>query len=70
MQTLGTNSNDCMRTTAYHPSANGLIERFHRHIEAALKCQPDRWMDALPLVMLGIQSTVKVTGYSLLMNNS
>ena len=41
--------------------ANGLIERFHRHLKAALKCQPqpDRWMDSLPLVMLGIRSTIK-----------
>jgi hypothetical protein len=58
MQTLGTKR---LRTTAYHPIANGLIERFHRHLKAALKCQPqpDRWMDALPLVMVGIRSTVK-----------
>ena len=53
MQILGTKR---LRTTAYHPIANGLIERFHRHLKAALKCQPqpDRWMDSLPLVMLGI----------------
>ena len=58
MQILGTKR---LRTTAYHPIANGLIERFHRHLKAALKCQPqqDRWMDALPLVMLGIRSTIK-----------
>ena len=58
MQILGTKR---LRTTAYHPIANGLIERFHRHLKAALKCQPqpDRWMDSLPLVMLGIRSTIK-----------
>ncbi len=58
MQILGTKR---LRTTAYHPMANGLIERFHRHLKAALKCQlqPDRWMDSLPLVMLGIRSTIK-----------
>ena len=58
MQILGTKR---LRTTAYHPIANGLIERFHRHLKAALKCQPqpDRWMESLPLVMLGIRSTIK-----------
>ena len=29
------------RTTAYHPSANGLVERFHRQLKAALKAIPD-----------------------------
>ena len=27
------------RTTAYHPQANGMIERFHRQLKAALKAQ-------------------------------
>ena len=38
MQLLGTK---CIRTTAYHPSANGLVERFHRQLKAALKAIPD-----------------------------
>ena len=50
-----------IRTTAYHPSANGLVERFHRQLKAAIKCQshPDRWVDALPWVLLGIRSALK-----------
>ena len=50
-----------IRTTAYHPSANGLVERFHRQFKAAIKCQPhpDRWVDALPWVLLGIRSALK-----------
>ncbi|BHF59421.1 hypothetical protein SprV_0100237800 [Sparganum proliferum] len=49
------------RTTAYHPQANGLFERFHRQIETALMAQPDpsRWSDHLPLVMLSLRSTLK-----------
>lgn len=48
-------------TTAYHPQANGMIERFHRQIKASLKAQPDpgRWHEILPLVLLGIRASVK-----------
>ncbi|CAK9829638.1 hypothetical protein ANTRET_LOCUS6941 [Anthophora retusa] len=27
-----------LRTTVYHPAANGMVERFHRQFEAAIKC--------------------------------
>ena len=48
-------------TTAYHPQANGMIERFHRQMKASLKAQPDpgRWHELLPLVLLGIRASVK-----------
>lgn len=50
-----------IRTTAYHPAANGMVERFHRQLKAALKAQPypDRWTEALPTVLLGIRTAVK-----------
>ena len=50
-----------LRTTSYHPIANGLIERFHRQLKAALKAQPEpsRWADSLPLVLLGIRTAFK-----------
>ena len=49
------------RTTSYHPQANGLIERFHRQLKAALRAQstPDSWTESLPLVLLGIRTAVK-----------
>ena len=49
------------RTTAYHPQANGMIERFHRQLKAALKAQPlpESWTEYLPLVLLGIRSAIK-----------
>uniref|UniRef100_A0A5S6QNU6 Integrase catalytic domain-containing protein n=1 Tax=Trichuris muris TaxID=70415 RepID=A0A5S6QNU6_TRIMR len=50
------------RTTAYHPQANGLVERLHRQLKCALTAhaQSSRsWVDALPLVLLGIRCSVK-----------
>ena len=49
------------RTTSYHPMANGLVERLHRQLKAAIRAQPDpsRWTEALPLVLLGIRSAIK-----------
>ncbi len=57
-QLLGTKH---LHTTAYHPIANGLVECFHRQLKAALKAypHPDRWTDALPLILLGIRTTLK-----------
>ena len=41
--------------------ANGMVKRFHRQLKAALKSHPNptRWTDSLPLVLLGIQSSLK-----------
>ena len=49
------------RTTSYHPQTNGMVERFHRQLKAALKAQllPHAWMDSLPLILLGIRTAVK-----------
>ncbi|CAH8676919.1 unnamed protein product [Schistosoma rodhaini] len=48
-------------TTAYHPAANGLVERFHRQLKSSLMVQPDvtRWSEFLPLILLSIRSTIK-----------
>ena len=55
-QLLGTRH---LRTTAYHPCANGLVERLHRQLKAALKGHPQQgnWTEALPLVLLGIRTS-------------
>ena len=48
------------RTTSYHPLANGLVERFHRQLKAALKTRPQStWVESLPLVLLGIRTALK-----------
>nr|VZH90293.1 unnamed protein product [Spirometra erinaceieuropaei] len=48
-------------TTAYHPAANGLVERLHRQLKLALMSQTESasWSDNLPLEPLGIRSSAK-----------
>lgn len=49
-----------LHTTAYHPSANGMVERLHRQLKAAIKCHGSaRWTESLPTVLLGIRSALK-----------
>ncbi|CAI2738111.1 unnamed protein product, partial [Dicrocoelium dendriticum] len=57
LQTLGCRH---VQTTAFHPAANGMVERFHRQLKAAL-CAHDNadWYEALPTVLLGLRNTVK-----------
>ena len=49
------------RTTAYHPQANGLVERFHRHLKSALRARLNgpNWLDELPWILLGIRTAPK-----------
>nr|XP_012218121.1 PREDICTED: uncharacterized protein LOC105669640 [Linepithema humile] len=48
-----------VRTTAYHPQGNG-IECSYRTIKTALMCHEEsNWIDALPVVLLGIRSAYK-----------
>ncbi|XP_056128342.1 uncharacterized protein LOC130106298 [Rhinichthys klamathensis goyatoka] len=49
------------RTTAYNPQSNGLCERFHRDMKAALRASltGSDWADRLPWVMLGLRSAPK-----------
>ncbi|MEO1419314.1 MAG: hypothetical protein AAFW00_28935, partial [Bacteroidota bacterium] len=48
-------------TTAYNPEANGLVERFHRTLKAALmsRCATGNWFHHLPWVLLGLRTTPK-----------
>ena len=49
------------RTAAYNPQANGLCERFHRSLKAALRASlvDGGWVDRLPWVLLGLRSAPK-----------
>lgn len=49
-----------IRTTPYHPQSNGMVERLHRQLKASLRATDSvHWSDSLPLVLLGIRTTVK-----------
>ncbi|CAI2739044.1 unnamed protein product, partial [Dicrocoelium dendriticum] len=50
-----------LRTTAYHPAANGLVERFHRQLKAAITASQSstHWSEQLPIILLGIRNTIK-----------
>ncbi|XP_033116175.1 uncharacterized protein LOC117116277 [Anneissia japonica] len=41
--------------------ANGLVERFHRHLKASLNAynDPTKWTEHLPIVLLGIRTALK-----------
>lgn len=49
-----------IRTAAYHPAANGMMERLHRQLKAAIKCHEESgWTDALPVALMGIRAAWK-----------
>lgn len=49
------------RTTAYNPAANGMVERTHRSLKAALmaRCAGPDWKAQLPWVLLGLRTMPK-----------
>ncbi|XP_012234576.1 uncharacterized protein [Linepithema humile] len=50
------------RTTAYHPQYNGMIERWHQSLKAAIMCHaqpPGNWTEILPTVLLGLRTSLK-----------
>ncbi|XP_037787703.1 uncharacterized protein LOC119583305 [Penaeus monodon] len=57
-QLLGTSIHHAM---AYNPEANGMVERFHRILKAALmsRCSNSMWFSKFPWVLLGLRTTPK-----------
>ncbi|GFV56649.1 retrovirus-related Pol polyprotein from transposon 412 [Trichonephila clavipes] len=49
-----------IHSTSYHPQANGIIERLHRHLKGALKAHNHiQWTELFPIVLLGMRSALK-----------
>ena len=50
-----------LTTTAYHPQANGVIERFHRQLKDSLRARlaASDWLSHLPWILLGLRSAPK-----------
>lgn len=49
-----------IRTTAYHPQANGMVERWHRSLKSAIKChETQNWAEVLPMILLGLRASYK-----------
>lgn len=49
-----------IRTTAYHPKSNGMVERFHRNLKESFMSRESniRWYYELPIILLGIRTAV------------
>lgn len=53
-----------LRTAAYRPQSNGMVERRHRVLKAAIMARRQDWLAALPVVLLGIRMLPTETGMS------
>lgn len=50
---------DTVKTTAYNPKCNGIVERMQKTLKSGLKCRGNNWLNDLPFVLLGLRTAVK-----------
>ena len=50
-----------IHTTTYHPQSNGMVERLHRQLKAALiaRCNTTNWSEEIPIILLGFRTSLK-----------
>lgn len=50
-----------IHTTSYHPQSNGLVERWHRSMKAALmaRCNTLHWASELSTILLGLRTALR-----------
>ncbi|GAB1862847.1 Galactose-1-phosphate uridylyltransferase [Camponotus japonicus] len=54
-----------IRTSAYHPAANGILERWHRTLKNSIICHSkENWIEVLPTVLLGLRTCLKEDLYA------
>ena len=48
-----------LKTTPYHPQANGMIERWHRALKSSIMCRQNKsWSEELPLILLAHRNAI------------
>ncbi|CAH8509346.1 unnamed protein product [Dicrocoelium dendriticum] len=49
-----------LRTTVYHPAANGIFKHLHRQLKALITASHSnlQWSERLPILLLGIRDTI------------
>ncbi|XP_051162259.1 uncharacterized protein K02A2.6-like [Leptopilina boulardi] len=54
-----------VRSSAYHPASNGMVERWHRTLKASIMCHSNSsWTRVLSTVLLGLRTAVMDCGAS------